>query len=213
MGGHLVRGHSHGVHGGHLHGDLARYVVVDRLVEGYNRRELVARVDVGDGGGALDGLVVSELHLLAGHTDAVRDVVLYRAASLQRGCEKGLFRGGFAGHGGVQDVLRQRHKVSILGYEVGFAFQGHDGGESALVSCEHAAFGGLAVGAFGGHGLTLLANDLHCLFKVVVGFFQSLFAIHHPGSAHLAEVGDICHCYCHIAMILLCLVYVDSLFL
>ena len=57
---------------------------------------------------------------------------------------------------------------------------------------------GVAGLALGGYCLTFLAEDLNGGFDIAVSLGESFFAVHQAGACEVAQLGDFCHCYCHI---------------
>ena len=197
MGGNLFGTNSNGVHGSHLHGNVAGYLMVYLgLVEAYDGSQFITRVNVEDGRGGGEGVEVSEFHLFAGYTALVGNEFGNGATFDGYGFE-GFEVGRFVLDGCVEDFLGQGNEVFVLSHKVGFAFQSHDSGVIAFAGSQYAAFGGFAVFTFGGDSLTSFANDFYGTFEVVIGFLQCFFAVHHTGSGHFAELGNICHCNSH----------------
>ena len=197
VGGNLFGTYRDGVHGSYLHGHVAGYLVIDiGQVESYDGSQLVARVNVEDGRSGRERIEVTEFHLFTGDTALVGHEFGDGAAVEFEGFES-FEVGGFVFDGGIEDFLGEGNEVFVLGNEVGLAFQGHDSGVVAFVCSKNAAFGGFAVFTFGGDSLTSFANDFYGTVEVVVGFFKCFFAVHHTGSGHFAELGNICHCNSH----------------
>ena len=47
-----------------------------------------------------------------------------------------------------------------------------------------------------------LAENFNSGFDIAVGFGESFFAVHQAGTCQVTELGDFCHCYCHIYYLL-----------
>ena len=146
--------------------------------------------------GTLNSQITVEFHLLARDTAAVCHSLSHRyVAQLQR--LHFVQRLASVGNGQVQDVLSQFHEISVLSHEVSFALQSDDHGKVAGCLSQHAAFGSLAVRTLGSYGLSLFADNLHCLVEVAFCSGQGVLAVHHTSTGHFAELGYISHCYSH----------------
>ena len=194
------RGDGDGVHGCDLHHDTLGEVCGDFLVEAHEGAELaVERVDVLDHEGSLHERIVCEHVLLAGLAglglDGLGDGVAVRhLAGLQA-----LDVGRAVRDRDVGDGVGQILEIGVAGDEVGLAAEADEDRLAAGHAGLHRTLGSLAVGALGGHELTLLADDADGLLEVAFGFLKGLLAVHHAGGGHLPELHYICCSNCHIA--------------
>ena len=157
----------------------------------------VAGVDVGVDGGGFDGLEVCQLYLLTDFGNLVGDAVAHFAA-FEIHVEHLLFSGEVLGHGVVEDAGGESDEVGVGGDEVGLAAQHDNGTVVAVALSQHAAFVGVAVGAFGGHFLTFLAEEVDSFLEVAVALNEGFFAVHHADTGQLAQLVYLFCCYvCH----------------
>ena len=197
VGGNVITADGNGIHGGYLHGDLLADLGGNvGQAQANDGGQLVAQVLVACYAGSLQPGILAQLHLLAGLTDLVSDVLGNRTAV------EGQFLNlvhalGLSGQGGLQDLLCQGAEGLVLGNEVRLALQCGDCCEVAVGAGEHATLGGVAGLTLGGYSLTLLTDDLDGSLDVAVGLGQGVLAVHHTCAGHLTQFLDIFNAYCH----------------
>ena len=157
-------------------------------VETGNASEAVAEVVVCGNVCSLNDIVGGEFDLLAGLAGHVEDEVGNVSAVDCHGQEF-VAGGDVLCHSGVDQLLAEGDEFSVLADEVGFTAEHEDetlgvvgvhfGDDTSLV--------GGAVGTFGGHFLTLLAEDVNSFFEIAFGFHQSLLAIHHTDTGSFSQ--------------------------
>ena len=152
---------------------------------------------IGSGGRSFDVLVSAEFHLLTGLAAFLNDKVGDGLTVDNDGFEF-VHRLHFVGHGCGEDLFCHFDETGVLGNEVRFTLEGNDCCEVAFIGCENAAFRSLTVLALGGYCLTFLAEDLNGGFDIAVSLGESFFAVHQAGACEVAQLGNFCHCYCHI---------------
>ena len=162
-------------------------LVVTGLVQSDDGSHTVARMDISVDLLGLDDLVVSQLYLLADLGDLVGDGVS-NLGTVEVHVEHLFLGGDVLGHGGVDDAVGEVDKASVGGDEVGLAAHHDDGTEVAGALGEDTAFVSVAVGAFGGHLLAFLAEELDSFLHVAVGLDEGFLAVHHADAGEFAEL-------------------------
>ena len=149
--------------------------------------------------GSLDCLVGADLHLFAGLSYLLNDLV-GNGQTVHRELAELFGSFDFVVEGEFQDSLCEVYETLVLGYEVGLALQGEHSGKVAVGSCEHAAFG-LTVFALGSDSLTFLTEDFNSGIDVAVSFGKGFLAVHQAGAGEVAQLGDFSHCYSHLYIV------------
>ena len=166
-------------------------------MQAYDGGELVVEMVVCGGCGGLYDLVCADFGLLAGLAALLGDEVGYGLAVDCEGLEL-IDSLELVGHGEVHELVGECHEACVLGNEVGLAVEGEDSCELAVCAGDDATLRSLAVFALCGYGLTLLAKNLDSGLDVAVSLGESFLAVHQAGACEVAQLGDFCHCYCHI---------------
>ena len=156
---------------------------------------------IAHGSGSLEAFVSTDFGLLTGFAGFFDNEICHSAAIDFESCHL-LEALAACCHSCVENLLGESYESGVFGHEVGFALECEHCGEVSVVLGENAAFSCFAVLAFGGYGLTLLAKNFNSCFDVAVGFGQSFFAVHQAGACEVAQLGDICHGWCHIVEVL-----------
>jgi hypothetical protein len=150
---------------------------------------------------APEALDPAHQHVLADGGDKLGDHVRHRLAVGHGGVDQGV---GVA----VHSQRRRGHVASglleqvVAGDEIGLGVQFDGGGDHAcalvLDGQSHEAFGGDAVGLFGGLGQALGAQPVGGRFDIAVRFLQRFLAVHHADAGLIAKFlhersGDLRH--------------------
>ena len=162
-------------------------LVVTGLVQSDDGGHAVARVDVGVDLLGLDGLEVGQLDLLADLGDLVGDGVA-DLGTIEVHVQNLVLGGEVLGHGGVEDAVGEVDEAGVGGHEVGLAADHDDGAVVTHSLGQDATLVGVAVGAFGGHLLAFLAQQLDGFLHVAVGLDEGFLAVHHADTGEFAEL-------------------------
>jgi len=87
------------------------------------------------------------------------------------------------------DIFRHCHEIFILGNKISFTTHQNNYTRSASVvgHGDNTSFSSFTIGAFRCDLCTFLAQEIYRSLEITVGFYQSVFAIHHTCAGHLTQ--------------------------